>query len=111
MKLNEAFEEKRKSVKEKLDDIKIVLKENPELAAKVIAAGVSVGFVVIKAAVKHHELAEAKELKDCRVYDRRCGHYVTIKRPIKATEWSEIDYRYSNGESYSSIMSDMNLLK
>lgn len=111
MKLKETFEEKRKSAKEKLNNVKIVLKENPELAAKVVAAGISVGFVVIKAAVKHHELAEAKELKDCRVYDRRCGHYVTIKRPIKATEWSEIDYRYSNGESYSKIMSDMDLLK
>lgn len=111
MKLKETFEERLKSGKEKLGNVKTVLKGNPELAAKVIAAGVSVGFVVIKAAVKHHELAEARELKDCRVYDRRCGHYVTIKRPIKATEWSEIDYRYSNGESYSSIMSDLDLLK
>ena len=54
---------------------------------------------------------EEREFKENYVYDRRKGHYVHIRRKLSGQEWAEVDERYDNGESMSSIMEDMKVLK
>lgn len=44
-------------------------------------------------------------------YDTRRGKHVMIRRPLTRKEQIEVDRRYENKESYTSIFADMELLK
>lgn len=47
--------------------------------------------------------------RDCRFWDPRTGRYSYSRRPLDWRETEELDRRYRNGESYSSILHDMRL--
>lgn len=69
---------------------------------------------VVKISNNHTRRIVAKEQHrhDARtLYDKRKGHYCEVKRDLKGSDWITIDKRYENGESYSEILNDMNLLK
>ena len=44
-------------------------------------------------------------------YDPRTGRHSYVRRDLKGWEEELIDERYNNGESYVSILRDMNLMK
>lgn len=52
---------------------------------------------------------DPRNKRDCRFYDPRTGRYSYSRRPLDWRETEELDRRYRNGESYSSILHDMRL--
>lgn len=92
--------------KKKGSDLLEWAKENKEVVIPLFSGGIMLATSIIKARSR-----DERHMKACGIYDRRKGHWVESKRPIKSKEWGEIDRRYENGESYASILDDMRLLK
>lgn len=65
-----------------------------------------VGRRIRAANVRHEE-----QLKRLYVYDRRNGHYVHLRRPLKASEQLSLDQRRRNGESVTEILNSMRLAR
>ena len=59
-----------------------------------------------KMAIKHEQ-----DLKDLYVYDRSLGIYHELRRKLRPSEVREIDARRQQGESMTSILSSMRVLK
>lgn len=69
-----------------------------------LAAGAKQGYKLAK-------IHEERVHRDCDFYDPRTGKYTRTKRRPKSWEMDEIEYRYGRGESYNSILRDLNLRK
>lgn len=107
------FEEKFQSFKfeceRKKEAVVSWCKEHKELCiamAPIVVTGV---FDVIKEISRTARQHEEKVLKENYIYDRRRGHYVQTRRPLKPKEWRIFDERYQMGESVSDIVNDLRL--
>ena len=106
---------------EKVEAAKAKAKEKAEEAKKwvvthvpEITVGATIVLPIVGGIVK--EVAKASRDKEERIhrerdiYDPRKGRTYRLKRTPKPWEWDEIDYRYEQGEMYSSILHDMKLI-
>lgn len=85
-------------------------KDNPEMAVAIGSAILAGGKFCAKAAVKHHQVKEAEDVKNLYCYDRSLGHYWKLRRELRNDEWIEIDRRKQNGERLSDILYSMRVL-
>ena len=60
---------------------------------------------------RKHDLKKEQELKDLYVYDRSLGIYHELRRKLRPSEVREIDARRQAGESMTSILSSMRVLR
>lgn len=77
------------------------------LATVVVTGAVS----LTKLAVRDNNRRKAEQYKDLHWYDPSLGKYLTLKRKATAKEILEVDRRHKNGESITSILDDMRLIK
>lgn len=97
--------------KRKLREGKEWCKENKEMVVAITPVLLAGGFDLAKLILKQRKCQEERYLKEQMIYDRSKGHYVETRRKLKTKEWVEFDQRRNNGESVSSILEDMRLLK
>ncbi len=104
-------EARKRKLKEKWDKFVSWCEEHFLFFITILSA--VLGFIVsLSKNHKSESKAEDETKKRERmIYDRRNGHYVEMKRPLKGSELMEIDYRYQNGESMAEIADDMGILK
>lgn len=117
------MEQKKKTFKEKLDDVKTGIKDryyrvsdwcraNQEVVVLTVPIAVGGAFELAKTIVKTKSTSDEKALKERYIYDRSNGHYYECRRKVKNKEWAEIDARHAlTGESVGTILQDMRLLK
>lgn len=109
-----SFEEKAKrflyDCGEKARSVGKWAKENPQLAVSLSVAAVGALAGIAKAEARKAETKEIRQRREKSIYDRSLGHYYDLNRKPKPKEWAEIDQRKENGESYGSILRDMNLI-
>lgn len=103
---------KLKKQKEKVKDWIKQHEEAIKLFGPVIITGMVDLIVTLK---KGDAVKEERKLKDDRIYDRKSGHYYTVKH-IKSDHkrnaiYSEIDRRTENGERLYDILNDLNVMK
>lgn len=110
-----------RTFKEKVEAVKAKAKEKAEEAKKwvvthteeiVIGATIILPIVggIAKEVVKASKDKEERIHRERDIYDPRKGRTYRLKRTPKPWEWDEIDFRYEQGEMYSSILHDMNLI-
>jgi hypothetical protein len=83
------------------------VKENP-VAASVIAGSIATTSVKVASIVR---INDERIRRERDFYDPRTGKHTMAKRKPRGSELDEIEWRYSIGESYNSILRDMNLRK
>lgn len=88
----------------------VIFVENHKEAIAGAAAVIGVVTPIVKGIRKRNNLKQEKELKDRYIYDRKVGHYIKIKRPLRNHEVIELERRKANGELLATILSDMRLL-
>lgn len=86
-------------------------KENKEFVVAMTPILLAGGFDLVKLIARQKRMSEERYLKEQMIYDRSKGHYVETKRKLKQREWAEFDRRRDEGESVSSILEDMRLLR
>lgn len=89
------------------------LNENKEvvlIAAPVVTGVVGGAFKLAKNLVRSRNLNAEKDLKELYVYDRSLGHYWKLRRPVRNSEWLEINTRKQNGEPLGEILESLRIL-
>lgn len=66
---------------------------------------------ITKVVGKNVNLRKEESIKKLYCYDRSLGHYWSLKRELRNSEWASIEKRKQNGESLSGILASMNVLK
>ena len=89
-----------------VNKVKDLIANRPEVVVAILGA---IGMI-FKSCTKWVTTRKLSNLHN-DMYDRRAGHYVSVKRKLTGRELEELDRRYKSGESYSKILSDMRLLK
>ncbi len=106
-----AFKVKAKA---KVDGAVQWVREHPDEATILASTGVAaLGAVLKTAKFVDHKLDAKREqdLHDLDIYDRSLGLYHHLKHKLRPWEIQEIDQRRQSGESLTSILNDMNLVK
>ena len=101
----------KNKLNKKIQDGKYWIIDNKETI--IVLAPVVIGIVtpLIKTINKRITLKKAKDLKNLYCYDRKLGHYWSLKRELTNNEWLTVDRRKRNGERLSDILADMRVLK
>ena len=86
-------------------------KEAATIATILAIGGISAVKKLTGGAAKMRALHAERDLKDLRVYDRRIGAFLHLRRPLNNKDWKRINPRMKNGERLSDILEKMNLLK
>lgn len=66
---------------------------------------------VTKVVGKHINLRKQESVKNLYCYDRKLGHYWSLRRELTNDEWLEIDRRKRDGEQLSDILYDLRVLR
>lgn len=85
-------------------------KDNKEVVIATAPIIGSVALVVIRGAIKHHNLNKEAEVKEFYCYDRSLGHYWKLRRELRNDEWLEIDKRKQAGERLADILESLKVL-
>lgn len=110
-----------RTFKEKVEDAKGRAKQKLEEAKKWVVThtaeitvfatiAIPIAGGIIKEVGKANRDREERIHRERDIYDPRKGRTYRLKRTPKPWEWDEIDFRYDNGENYSSILHDMKLI-
>lgn len=102
--------ERWERIKKTCIDVKDWCIDNPEKSIPLGSVILGGGAKLVKTLHRNHNLKEQKDLKELYVYDRSLGHYWKVKRPLKNSEWEQINNRKRNGESLGDILSSLRLL-
>lgn len=96
--INNAYEEKEKSVKEKVkkacNKAKEVTTTGIEWCVEnkeFLAIAVPVIILGIKKVDKHLDIIKESRLKDCSIYDHSMGMYLVSKKPLTTAQKLDID--------------------
>lgn len=81
------------------------------IATPLILAGIGLMKKGIGGVGRFRAMHELRDLKDYRVYDRRLGAYLRLRRPLRNSDWQLITPRMNNGEKLVDILQKMDLLK
>lgn len=99
--------EKGKQVIEYMEDHK----EATAIALTLVLGGIAAVKKLTGGATKMAAIHAERDLKDLRVYDRRLGAYLHLRRPLKNGDWKTINTRIKNGERLADILQKMDMLK
>lgn len=105
--LKNEFNKAKAAVCKAANDVKNFVVNNPVESAAIAGAAMTIVSKGTKAYCTHAENVR----RETDFYDTRTGTHAHAKRRLKTREQTEIDERFRNGESYISILNDMNLLK
>ena len=86
-------------------------KETIAMVTPVVLGAFGIGKKILGGAVRQHNLREERELKDYRVYDRRLGAYLRLRRPLKNSDWKKIELRLERGERLVDVLRKLDMLK
>lgn len=106
--------ERKEKVQEAWNSFAGFVRNNQDILLFVVPSAVTViggGTRVLSKAIAAHTAEREIKFKECTIYDRSMGRYVTLKRPLRTSEALEIERRKESGEKLNSILNDMNLLK
>lgn len=99
--------EKGKQVLEYMEEHKEVV----AIATTLVVGALSVGKKLAGGVAKMSALHAERDLKDFRVYDRRLGAYLRLRRPLNNSDWKLITQKLNTGERLADILQKMDMLK
>lgn len=81
------------------------------IATPIILGGIGIAKKLAGGVTKMGALHAERDLKDFRVYDRRLGAYLRLRKPLNNGDWKKITPRMKNGERLVDILQSMDMLK
>ncbi len=102
---------RRRKLREGLDKARDWLDRNRELAIAVSSVAVYVTGTVAKTVSRENTARREEKMRDRCFWDPTVGHWTEARRKLKPREQLEYDKRRSLGESASSILNSMGLLR
>lgn len=90
------------------------VKENPQTAATLIAAGGALlggAHKITKGIQRHVNLKQEKYNKERYIYDHSLNMYLKTKRPLKKSDYDKITTMRKNGMKLNEALSKLDLLK
>ena len=110
--LNETKAQKiKREIKEKFQNIWYWISDNKELLVVVVPVFVGALTTILRVSTKAINNHNEKQLKELYCYDRSLGHYWKLRRPLRNSEWVEIEQRRKQGERLADILSELRVLK
>ena len=106
--------QRKREIRNKINDAMNWLNHNKEVLVIVIPAGIAVfnGSIKLGRSISRNiALRQEKQIKELKIYDRSLGRYIDLKRPLKQSDMKTILERKENGERLANILMDMNLMK
>lgn len=106
--------QRNEKLKQAWDTTATFVRDNQDVLLFTVPAAVTViggGSRLISKMIAKNMQERDIRFKETTIYDRSLGRYVTLKRPLKASESLEIERRRGNGEKLHAILNDMKLLK
>lgn len=106
--------QRRREIKNKVNDAMNWINHNKEVLVIVIPAGIALfnGTVKFGRSISRNiALHQEKQIKELKIYDRSLGRYIDLKRPLKHSDMKTILERKENGERLANILMDMDLVK
>lgn len=85
-------------------------KDHPKEAATIVVGSLAAFGQITKGIGRIAESHEERIRREKSIYDHKKGHYYELRRKPSNKEWSEIDRRHEEGETYSSILVSMRLI-
>lgn len=86
-------------------------KETIAIMTPIVIGAIGVGRGLTRGITRHRHLMAERELKDLRVYDRRLGAYLKLRKPLKNSDWKKITPRVNKGERLVDVLQSMDMLK